>query len=41
MGDIFAGVAKAFQDGGPGMYPILVSLTFALAIAVLEVEEAN
>lgn len=34
MGDIFAGVAKAFQDGGPGMYPILVSLTFALAIMV-------
>jgi biopolymer transport protein ExbB/TolQ len=34
MGDIFAGVAKAFQDGGLGMYPILVSLTFALAIFI-------
>jgi biopolymer transport protein ExbB/TolQ len=34
MGDIFAGVAKAFQDGGLGMYPILVSLTFALAILI-------
>jgi biopolymer transport protein ExbB/TolQ len=34
MGDIFAGVAKAFVDGGLGMYPILVSLTFALAILI-------
>jgi len=34
MGEIFAGVAKAFTDGGPGMYPILVSLTFALAILI-------
>ena len=32
MGDLFAATAKAFQEGGFGMYPILVSLTFALAI---------
>ncbi len=32
MADFFAGIAKAFQDGGPGMYPILVALAFALAI---------
>ena len=32
MGDIFGGLAKAFHDGGPGMYPILVSLVFVLAV---------
>jgi biopolymer transport protein ExbB/TolQ len=32
MGEFFAGVAKAFKDGGPGMYPILVTFTFAVAI---------
>jgi biopolymer transport protein ExbB len=34
MGDMFGGVAKAFQDGGFGMYPILVSLTFSIAILI-------
>lgn len=34
MGELFGGMAKAFNDGGWGMYPILVSLTFALAIMV-------
>jgi biopolymer transport protein ExbB len=34
MGEFFAGVAKAFKDGGPGMYPILVAFTFAIAIFV-------
>jgi biopolymer transport protein ExbB/TolQ len=34
MGEIFAGAAKAFHDGGIGMYPILVSLTFAVAILI-------
>lgn len=34
MGELFAGMAKAFQEGGWGMYPILVSLTFALAIMI-------
>jgi biopolymer transport protein ExbB/TolQ len=32
MGDIFGGLAKAFHDGGLGMYPILVSLVFVLAV---------
>lgn len=34
MGDMFGSVAKAFQDGGFGMYPILVSLTFSIAILI-------
>jgi hypothetical protein len=34
MGELFAGVAKAFKDGGPGMYPILVAFAFAVAIFV-------
>ncbi len=32
MGDIFGSVAKAFEQGGWGMYPIAASLVFALAI---------
>jgi biopolymer transport protein ExbB/TolQ len=32
MGEFFGGIAKAFDGGGPGMYPIAVTLIFALAI---------
>jgi biopolymer transport protein ExbB len=34
MGDFFGSIAKAFEQGGPGMYPISVALVFALAIVV-------
>lgn len=34
MGEMFGGLAKAFHDGGIGMYPILISLVFTLAILV-------
>jgi biopolymer transport protein ExbB len=34
MGEIFGSLAKAFHDGGIGMYPILISLVFTLAILV-------
>jgi biopolymer transport protein ExbB/TolQ len=34
MGDIFGTIAKQFQAGGPGMYPIAVALIFALTITV-------
>jgi len=32
MGDLFGSLAKAFEQGGPGMYPISAALIFALAI---------
>ena len=32
MGDIFGSVARAFEQGGWGMYPIAAALVFALAI---------
>ena len=32
MGDMFGSVAKAFEQGGWGMYPISVALIFALTI---------
>lgn len=34
MGEMFGALAKAFHDGGIGMYPILISLVFTLAILV-------
>ena len=34
MSDLFAGVAKAFEQGGWGMYPIAAALIFALAIMI-------
>jgi len=34
MGDLFGSIAKTFEAGGPGMYPIAVALIFALAIMV-------
>ena len=34
MGEFFGGIAKAFDGGGPGMYPILVAFTFAVAIMI-------
>jgi len=32
MGELFGGIAKAFEAGGPGMYPIAVAMIFALTI---------
>ncbi len=32
MGDLFGSIAKTFEAGGPGMYPIAVTLIFALTI---------
>jgi biopolymer transport protein ExbB/TolQ len=32
MGDLFGSIAKTFDAGGPGMYPIAVALVFALTI---------
>jgi biopolymer transport protein ExbB/TolQ len=34
MGDLFGSLAKAFDHGGFGMYPISVALVFAIAICV-------
>jgi biopolymer transport protein ExbB/TolQ len=34
MGDLFGSIAKTFEAGGPGMYPIAVTLIFALTIIV-------
>jgi biopolymer transport protein ExbB/TolQ len=34
MGDLFGGMFKAFDAGGFGMYPISISLIFAIAIVV-------
>jgi biopolymer transport protein ExbB/TolQ len=34
MGDLFGSMFKAFDAGGIGMYPISISLIFAIAIAV-------
>ena len=34
MSDLFAGVAKAFEQGGWGMYPIAAALIFAIAIMI-------
>ena len=34
MGDLFGSMFKAFDQGGLGMYPISVSLIFALAIVI-------
>src|SRR5574342_989035 len=32
MNELFVGIAKAFEQGGWGMYPIAATLVFALAI---------
>ena len=32
MGELFGSIAKTFDAGGPGMYPIAVALVFALTI---------
>jgi len=34
MGDLFGSIAKTFEAGGPGMYPIAVALIFAVTIIV-------
>jgi len=34
MGELFGWIAKAFEAGGPGMYPIAVAMIFALTIIV-------
>jgi len=34
MGELFGSVARVFEAGGPGMYPIAVAMIFALTIMV-------